>query len=80
MEEAVDLLSDGWTHEGLQVRRVGVTELLEAGEVLQQYQSFDPAHPGDLLDHSQNQGVQQPGRAPSPEGVLSAPVDLEVRM
>lgn len=66
------------THDGLQLGGGGVAELLEAGEVLQQGQSFDPADPGDLLDHSQDQRVRQLKRTPPPEGVLLAlPMDLE---
>lgn len=74
----MDLLSCSLTHDGLQLGGGGVAELLDAGELLQQGQSFHPAHPGDMLHQSQDQRVQQPGRSPPPEGVLSAlPVDLE---
>lgn len=78
MEEVVDLLSCSLTHDGLQFGGGGVAELLDAGEVLQQGQRFDLADPGDLLDQSQDQRVQQLERTPPPEGVLPAlPVDLE---
>lgn len=78
VEEAVDLLSASLAHDGLQLGGGGVAELLDAGEVPQQHQSFDLAHPGDLLDQSQDQRVQQAGRALSPEGVLpSLPVNLQ---
>ncbi|XP_042267594.1 uncharacterized protein LOC121897268 [Thunnus maccoyii] len=72
VEEAVDLLSSSLTHDGLQLGGGGVTELLDAGEMLQQGQSFDPAHPRDLLYQGQDQGVQQPRRTPPPERVLPA--------
>lgn len=55
----MDLLSSSLTHDGLQLSGGGVAELLDAGEVLKQGQSFDPANPRDLLDQSQNQRVQQ---------------------
>lgn len=71
VEEAVDLLSHRLAHYGLQLFRRCTAELLDAGEMLQQGQSFDPAHTRDLLNKSQNQGVQQPTRT-SPEDVLPA--------
>lgn len=78
VEEAVDVLGGGLAHDGLQLGGVGVAELLDTGEVLQQGQSFDPAHPGDLLDHGEDQRVQEPRRSPPPERVLPAlPVNLE---
>lgn len=78
VEEAMDLLSASLAHDGLQLAGGGVAELLDAGEVPQQHQSFDLAHPGDLLDQSQDQRVQQAGRALPPEGVLpTLPVNLE---
>lgn len=78
MEEVVDLLSDSLTHKGLQFSGGGVAELLDAGEVLQQGQSFDLAHPRDLLHQSQDQRVPQPSGTLPSEGVVSAlPVDLE---
>lgn len=52
MEEAVDLQRCSLTYDGLQLSRGSVAELLDTGEVLQQGQSFDPAHPRDLLDQS----------------------------
>ena len=73
VEEVVDLLSSSLTHDGLQLSGGGVAELLDAGEVLKQGQSFDPANPRDLLDQSQNQWVQQLNWTPPPEGVLPAP-------
>lgn len=57
----MDLLSSSLTHDGLQLGGGGVTEPLDAGEVPQQGQSFDPADPGDPLDQSQDRRVQQPG-------------------
>lgn len=59
VEEPVDLLSCSLAYDGLQLNRGSVAELLDAGEVLQQGQSFDPADPRDLLDQSQDQGVHQ---------------------
>lgn len=74
----MDLLSGCLTHDGLQLDGGGVAELLDAGEALQQGQSFDPPHPWDLLHQSQDGRVQQPRGARPPEGVLPAvPVDLE---
>lgn len=79
VEEAVDVLSRCLTHDELQLPGLGVAELLDAGEVLQQGLSFDLANSRDLLDQSQNQRVQQLKRRPPPEGVLPAlPIDLGV--
>lgn len=78
MEEAVDLLSGSVTHKGLQVSGSSAAELLDAGEVLQQGQSFDFTHPRNLLHQSQDQRVPKPRRTLPSEGVVSAlPVDLE---
>lgn len=68
----MDLLSGSLTHNGLQLGGGGVAEPLDAGEMLQQGQSFDPADPGELLDQSQDQRVQELGRTPPPERVLPA--------
>lgn len=78
VEEAVDVLSCSLPHHGLQLRGGGVAELPEAGKVLQQSQSFDPAHPRNLLHQSQDLRLQQPRHRPPSEGVLSVlPQDLE---
>lgn len=78
VEEAADVQSCSRTHQGLQLSGSSVAQLLEAAEVLQQGQSLDPAHPGDLLDHVQDLGVQQLEAAPPPERVLPAvQLDLE---
>ena len=78
VEEAVDLLSCSLTHDGLQLVGGGIAELVNAGELLQQRQSFDPADPGDSLHQNQDLWVQQQRGTPPPEGVLSTlPVDLE---
>ena len=77
MEKAVNLLSAGLAHHGLQLGRSCVAELQD-GEVLQQSQSFDLSNPRDLLDQIQNQWIQQPAGTPSSERVPSAlPVNLE---
>lgn len=59
VEKVVDLQSCSLTDDGLQLSRGSVAQLLDTAEALQQSQSLDTAHPGDLLDHSQDQGVQQ---------------------
>lgn len=76
----MDVQRRSLTHDGLQLGRSSVAELLDAGEVLQQSQSLDAAHPGDLLDHTQHQRVQQLKRSPPPERVVpTVHVDLETR-
>lgn len=67
-------------YDGLQLNGDSVAQLLQAAELLQQSQSLDAAHPRDLLEHPQRQGVQQLMASPPPERVLPAVhVDLESR-
>ena len=74
----MDLLGRGVPHQGLQLGQAGATQLLEAGEGVEERGGLDSSHAGDLLEEEEELGLVQPGYAPPPERVVPPrAVDLQ---